>query len=169
MNEFKAINYIQTAVAVIDKNMIVVDANDAFNNRSNIKNIAGKKCHTAAYSTNVHCNSRTAQSCPVEESFRTRQIASTIHHFWIDDHAVVEEITTTPIIDEKGEVSYVVEEFHDLTQLLGLDKGILVMCSYCRKLRNDDGKWVSFETYLQKHTGANVSHGICDECNKDIE
>ena len=57
-----------------------------------------------------------------------------------------------------------VEEFKDLTKLLGLKKGIINICSYCRKIRDKDGNWVSFEAYLHKHTGALFSHGICEDC-----
>lgn len=168
MNKVAPLNHIQTAVAVIDKNMTVVEVNDSFKKRSHAKNIVGKKCFSAAYNFNENCNKKIAGSCPVEESFKTKKRTSSIHHFWIEDHAVVEEITATPIVEENGDVNYVVEEFRDVTQLLGLNKGILGICSYCRKIRNNDGKWLSIETYLNKHTGANFSHGICDECNSDL-
>lgn len=87
---------------------------------------------------------------------------------WVDDHAIVEEITTTPIIEENGEVNFVVEEFRDITKLLGLNKGIISICSYCRKIRDKDGQWLSIEAYLHKHTGANFSHGVCEECSDEI-
>ena len=42
------------------------------------------------------------------------------------------------------------------------------ICSYCRKIRNEDGEWLSIEAYLQKRTGAKMSHGICEECNDTL-
>lgn len=170
MKNFKLIEHIQTEVVVIDKNMIIVEANNAFQHRYNQEcpSVIGTKCFNSAYKFTEGCSYQKAGSCPVRRSFLTKQPASAIHHFWIEDHAVVEELNTNPIIEKNGDVNYVIEEYRDVTQLLGLKKGIIGICSYCRKIRDVDGQWISFESYLQKHTGANFSHGICEECNDKI-
>ena len=36
------------------------------------------------------------------------------------------------------------------------------------EFRDEDGQWVTFEAYLQKHTGTNFSHAICEECNDSL-
>lgn len=168
MKDFQLIDRINTAVVVIDKNMIIVEANKAYQQRSNIKyeNIIGKKCSQSAYKLNDTCNTKTAGSCPAIESFKTKKPSSTIHHLWVDDHAVVEEIITTPIIEKDGEINFVVEEFRDISKLLGLKNGIIGICSYCRKIRDTDGKWRPIESYINKYTGAHFSHGICEECSE---
>ena len=43
-------------------------------------------------------------------------------------------------------------------------KGILPICSYCKKIRCDSGYWEQVDIYLQKHSEADISHGICPEC-----
>lgn len=43
-------------------------------------------------------------------------------------------------------------------------KGILPICSFCKKIRSDSGYWEQVDIYLQKHSEADVSHGICPEC-----
>ena len=43
-------------------------------------------------------------------------------------------------------------------------KGIIPICSYCHKIRNDKGAWDRLEEYLSKHSGAEFSHGICPSC-----
>jgi len=170
MKNFQLIDHIQTAIAVIDKNMTVVEANHAYSQRTQrlSSEITGKKCFNSAYQFNVPCNHKTSKTCPVEETFKTGKASSQIHHFWISDHAVVEEITTTPVIEENGEINYVIEEFRDVTKLLGLKNGIMSICAYCRKIRNGDDQWITLEKYLEKHTGANFSHGICEECNASL-
>lgn len=45
--------------------------------------------------------------------------------------------------------------------------GLLPICSCCKKIRNDDGYWQHVETYLQEHTEADFSHGICPDCAHD--
>ena len=170
MEKFRLINYIQTPVAVINKNMIVVDSNHAFKQKNSHDkiNVIATKCFEASYKFEEPCSSKTGGICPVSESFKTKKTSSTIHHFWIDDRAVVEEIRTTPIIEENGEVNYVVEEYRDITGLLGLENGIITICSYCRKVRDTDGQWVPIEVHIQNHTGADFSHGICEECSKAL-
>lgn len=170
MKNFKLIDNIQTAVSVINKDMTVIEANDAFQKRNVKKNIKviGSKCYKSAYNFSESCINRTNGFCPVAESFKTKKCSSAVHNFWINNNAVVEEVTTTPIIDENGDVTCVVEEFRDITKLLDLNKGIISICSYCRKVRNKDSQWVTFEAYIQKSTGANLSHGICEECNEAL-
>lgn len=43
-------------------------------------------------------------------------------------------------------------------------KGILPICSYCKKIRDDKGYWKQLEVYIQDHSEAEFSHGICKEC-----
>lgn len=46
-------------------------------------------------------------------------------------------------------------------------RGILPICSFCKKIRTDDGYWEQMETYLHKYSGASFSHGICPKCAKE--
>jgi phosphoserine phosphatase RsbU/P len=43
-------------------------------------------------------------------------------------------------------------------------QGLLPMCSYCKKIRDDRDYWTQVETYFGSHTGATFSHGICPDC-----
>jgi sigma-B regulation protein RsbU (phosphoserine phosphatase) len=43
-------------------------------------------------------------------------------------------------------------------------RGLLPMCSYCKKIRVDDKYWQQLEGYLSEHSDAEFSHGICPEC-----
>lgn len=43
-------------------------------------------------------------------------------------------------------------------------EGLLPICSYCKKIRDDDNRWQHLETYISRRTEANFSHGICPEC-----
>ena len=45
-------------------------------------------------------------------------------------------------------------------------KGILPLCSFCKKVRDDSGYWNQVEVYISEHSEADVSHGICPECMK---
>lgn len=54
-----------------------------------------------------------------------------------------------------------------LTNLKQL-RGLLPICSYCKKIRNDDNYWQQLESYLCEHTDAQFSHGICPDCYQNI-
>lgn len=43
-------------------------------------------------------------------------------------------------------------------------RGIIPICAFCKKIRDDKGYWTQVETYLRQHTGADFSHGYCPEC-----
>lgn len=45
-------------------------------------------------------------------------------------------------------------------------QGILPLCSFCKKIRNDKGYWEQVDIYLEKHSGADITHSICPECFK---
>ena len=43
-------------------------------------------------------------------------------------------------------------------------KGILPICAYCHKIRNDEGAWNQLEHYIRENSDAEFSHGICPDC-----
>lgn len=47
-------------------------------------------------------------------------------------------------------------------------RGILPICSICKKVRDDSGYWEQVDVYIQKHSQADISHSICPECTKDL-
>ncbi|MBU1194051.1 MAG: GAF domain-containing protein [Proteobacteria bacterium] len=44
--------------------------------------------------------------------------------------------------------------------------GLLPICSYCKKIRDDKGYWSQLELYIHEHSEARFSHGICQDCMK---
>ena len=60
----------------------------------------------------------------------------------------------------------------DLQQALDNAKtlhGLLPMCAWCKKVRNDKGYWQKVETYVQEHSDASFTHGICPECLSKVD
>jgi len=43
-------------------------------------------------------------------------------------------------------------------------QGLLPICSYCKKIRNDQDYWEQIETYVADHSQAEFTHGICPDC-----
>lgn len=56
---------------------------------------------------------------------------------------------------------------HALTNIKEL-KGIIPICSYCKKVRDDEGYWHMVEAYVSAHSDAEFSHGICPNCLEQV-
>ena len=47
-------------------------------------------------------------------------------------------------------------------------RGILPICSNCKKIRDDKGYWTRIETYIANHSEADFSHSICPDCMQNL-
>ena len=45
-------------------------------------------------------------------------------------------------------------------------QGILPLCSYCMRIRTDNGTWQQVDYYIHEHSAADVSHTVCPHCLK---
>jgi CheY-like chemotaxis protein len=48
-------------------------------------------------------------------------------------------------------------------ELLALE-GLLSVCSYCKRMRNPGGEWGSLERYIERHSKAEFTDGVCPDC-----
>jgi PAS domain S-box-containing protein len=46
--------------------------------------------------------------------------------------------------------------------------GLLPICASCKKIRDDNGYWNQIEAYIQEHSEAEFSHGICPDCARKL-
>ncbi|MCG8637211.1 MAG: hypothetical protein MI863_25500 [Desulfobacterales bacterium] len=46
--------------------------------------------------------------------------------------------------------------------------GFLPICASCKKIRDDKGYWNQIESYIQNHSEALFSHGLCPDCNEKL-
>jgi DNA-binding response OmpR family regulator len=47
-------------------------------------------------------------------------------------------------------------------------QGLLPICCYCKKIRNDQNYWQQVDTYVADHSEAQFTHGICPDCRDKI-
>ena len=64
------------------------------------------------------------------------------------------------IMNFKKTEHYLTKSLHEVKPL----KGILPICSSCKKIRDDSGCWNPIEGYIKTHSEVEFSHGICPEC-----
>jgi PAS domain S-box-containing protein len=93
-----------------------------------------------------------------------------------------------PLYDQKGNLVGAIECIRDITERKRMEEereklirelqdalaniktlhGLLPICSYCKKIRDDKGYWNRIESYIQDHSGAEFTHGMCPECLKKL-
>lgn len=47
-------------------------------------------------------------------------------------------------------------------------RGLLRICAHCKKIKNTDDQWIEIETYIENHTEAEFSHGLCENCLTEL-
>jgi len=52
---------------------------------------------------------------------------------------------------------------HGILQRLNYLEGILPVCSFCNKIRTNEG-WIQIESYISQHSEADFSHSVCPQC-----
>jgi DNA-binding response OmpR family regulator len=45
----------------------------------------------------------------------------------------------------------------------------LPICMYCKKIRDEQNSWHQIESYIEAHSDAEFSHGICTECFEKLD
>ena len=63
--------------------------------------------------------------------------------------------------EEKDRLLSELRDALDQVRRLG---GLLPICSYCKKVRDDKGYYHQIESYIRDHSEADFSHGICPDC-----
>jgi hypothetical protein len=47
-------------------------------------------------------------------------------------------------------------------------RGLLPICSSCKKIRDEHGSWTQIEAYIDERSEAKFSHGLCPDCARRL-
>jgi len=61
-----------------------------------------------------------------------------------------------------------IRELQDALAEIKTLRGIIPICSSCKKIRDDEGYWEQVEVYVRDRSEAEFSHSICPECAKKL-
>lgn len=61
-----------------------------------------------------------------------------------------------------------IEDLQNALSKVDTLRGLLPICAKCKKIRKDDGYWQQIEEYVSEHSGAEFSHGLCDDCANEL-
>ena len=91
-----------------------------------------------------------------------RDPAGHITHFL----AVKEDITARK--QTEAERSQLIQELKNALANVKSLSGLLPICASCKKIRDDKGYWDQVESYVQKHSEATFTHGLCPDCIRKL-
>jgi PAS domain S-box-containing protein len=77
------------------------------------------------------------------------------------------DITEQKQLEEHRE--RLIEELRNALADIKTLRGMLPICAWCKKIRDDRGYWNQIEEYISDHSDARFTHGICPECQKKLE
>ena len=80
-------------------------------------------------------------------------------------YAIGKDITAAK--DSETERERLVAELQEALAQTKMLRGLLPICSYCKRIRDDEGSWQAMESYIHERSEANFSHGICDDCLRE--
>lgn len=63
---------------------------------------------------------------------------------------------------------HVAERILGLRQHIHHLEGLLPVCAWCKKMRDEQGNWEVMETYLVRHSQVRLTHGMCPECQRSF-
>jgi DNA-binding response OmpR family regulator len=74
------------------------------------------------------------------------------------------EVVITKRNQLEEERKQLIIELKDALDKVKVLSGLLPICAWCKKIRDDKGYWNQIEMYISKHSEAVFSHGMCPEC-----
>ena len=72
------------------------------------------------------------------------------------------------VVKLQAELSARVRELEEAISRVKTLQGLLPICSYCKKIRDDQNYWLQVEEYVAVHSDAQFSHGVCPDCYERV-
>lgn len=69
---------------------------------------------------------------------------------------------------QEGQQAKLIAQLQEALGQIKQLRGLLPICANCKKIRDDQGYWTHVEAYIEKHSDAQFSHGICPGCVKKL-
>jgi len=85
--------------------------------------------------------------------------------------AAVQEIAfslLSLLLGESADAIAGMQKTRQLTSEIEALSGLLPVCSWCKKVRDDSGYWEQIEKYISLRSGASFTHGVCPDCRKRL-
>jgi hypothetical protein len=146
-------------------------------------------CYQATHHRDRPCE-EPEEPCPINRVLAEGAPVRVTHrHYTSAGEEVIVDIMAAPVFGPGGEVVQIIESCRDVTRRVRAEEekerligqlrealvrirtlqGLIPICAWCRKVRDDRGYWEQLEKYVVEHSEADFTHGICPECLKKVE
>ncbi len=68
------------------------------------------------------------------------------------------------VVELQAALAHQIKELQEAMSHIKTLQGVLPICMHCRRIRTDPQSWQGLESYIQEHSDAQFSHGLCPEC-----
>jgi len=72
-------------------------------------------------------------------------------------------------VETQATLATKIDELRDALDHIKTLRGVVPICAWCKKIRDDAGYWKQLESYIRDHTEAEFSHGICPTCATNFQ
>lgn len=73
------------------------------------------------------------------------------------------------VVDLQRTLADRIHELEDAMSRVKRLQGLLPICAYCKRIRDDRNYWRQVDKYIGEHTDVQFSHGICPECSSALD
>jgi transcriptional regulator with PAS, ATPase and Fis domain len=164
-------------IRIVDTDFRIIFENQA--HRKILGSHAGEYCYYAYQRRDDIC-----ENCVVEMSFKDGKTHKQIRSAVSETGLKYLEVTSSNLLDANGRIIAGVEIVRDVTERKQIEaekekliselqdalnsirvlKGLIPICAWCRKVRDDKGYWKRVEKYIEEHSDASFTHSICPGC-----
>jgi PAS domain S-box-containing protein len=134
-----------------------------------------------------------AEDLDLDLNYVRQMLAQEIYHYEMEKryihkrgHLVHVLLSVSLVWGASGQPLYFISQVQDITRRKQIEQereqlvqqlrqalaeiknltGLLPICYECKKIRDDKGYWSQVESYIQQHTNARFSHGLCPDCGQ---
>jgi len=149
-------------IVVVDRNMKVVDVNDAYCQMLGYTEAEMMK-RTIAEVTHPDDRQRDREFLPLLLSGEVPRYRAEKRYISKSGSIVWAEIVVTALLDKSGVSQYAFSMVQNVTDRRAL-RGMLPVCTSCKKVRDPKGYWNELEAYLRTRAEAEVEESLCPDC-----
>lgn len=168
-------------IAIIDREYRIIFQNTLCRKISNLK--IGTQCYKGFRNQNTACH-----DCPAQKVFEGKGISRAEQiHSGKENNEQWLELIASPLSDTGGgetiaaiiiqrdvtaskrmstERDLLIEQLQWSMNKIRSLNGIVSICMFCKKTRDEDQEWIPIETFLRHRLDVELSHGICLECGQ---
>jgi PAS domain S-box-containing protein len=174
------------AIYTVSRDGIILDANEAAMNlfgyprsdmpgmnvlllyatpeeRTRFQDEVEKKGSVKNFEVKLRKKDGTVMECLYTSSVRRSAPGSDI----IGYHCIIRDMTENKRLEK--EKQQLIEDLKTALDKIKTLRGLIPICASCKKIRDDSGFWKVLEEYIEAHSNAIFSHGLCPECQKLLE